>query len=421
MTPAHLDLLTAPAAHAAASPSAGSGRSSHATGNSLSEQEFLKRLAADLGAGKGQGKALAREILAALGGAGATLPEGGPAAAAGRGGTRDGKTLPHGIALPGGAELLALLQRLAPTRRAGGSAPDAGGAARGPATVAAHPAGAGGGGRADVLTRLLQVLEAAHRDADTPPAGVAADGGSGTKAAAARLAALLHAAGTSPPVQDARAARLLLAAAQHAPAATTTSPGDPAASAAPAHPAGAEGAPAPLPTAPVAVGGIAPAGAAAASPAAAHAPPPLPVPPGHPAWGEALGSRVLWVLDHQLPSASVRLNPPGLGPLEIQVSLHQDQAQVSFASHHAVVRDAVEAALPRLRELFAGNGLTLAGVHISQHSLADRGAGDSPGQMPQSQSQPRAVAPVRPVHGGGGVAEPVAAVAAVLGLVDYYA
>lgn len=200
-----------------------------------------------------------------------------------------------------------------------------------------------------------------------------------------------------------------------------TSPGDPTASASPAHPAGSDGAPGPVstpPAAPLALGGIATGGAAAASPAAAHAPPPLPVPPGHPAWGEALGSRVLWVLDHQLPSASVRLNPPGLGPLEIQVSLHQDQAQVSFASHHAVVRDAVEAALPRLRELFAGNGLTLAGVHISHQSLADRGAGDSPGQAPGS--QPQAVAPIRPVHGGG-VPEPVATVPVALGLVDYYA
>ncbi|MHB1239311.1 MAG: flagellar hook-length control protein FliK [Gammaproteobacteria bacterium] len=155
------------------------------------------------------------------------------------------------------------------------------------------------------------------------------------------------------------------------------------------------------------------------SAAAAHAPPPLNLPPSHPAWPGDLGSRVQWMLDRQLSSANLRLNPPDLGPLEVRVTVHQDQAQVSFASHQVLVRDALEAALPKLREMLAGNGLTLAGVNISHHSMTDRGHHDgSDSNFGGTQGR------VSGVAGAGGVDanSPGSALRAMaVGLLDLYA
>ncbi len=84
------------------------------------------------------------------------------------------------------------------------------------------------------------------------------------------------------------------------------------------------------------------------------------IPPGQPGWGEALGERVAWMLNNQQPGAQLRINPPHLGPLDIKVSVHNDQASITFTAHHALTADHLEAALPRLREMLAESGLQLS-------------------------------------------------------------
>ena len=96
------------------------------------------------------------------------------------------------------------------------------------------------------------------------------------------------------------------------------------------------------------------------------------VPFRQPGWGQALSERVVWVVNQKLQGAEIKLNPPQLGPIEVRIQMHQDQAQVSFTAHHASVREALEAALPRLREMFAANGLDLGDVNVSQHSFAEQ-------------------------------------------------
>jgi flagellar hook-length control protein FliK len=81
----------------------------------------------------------------------------------------------------------------------------------------------------------------------------------------------------------------------------------------------------------------------------------------------------------------LKLNPAHLGPIEVRVQMQNDQAQVSFVAQHGPVRDALEAALPRLREMFTAKGFNLVDVNVSQHSFAEqqrhaRTAGGSGGQ-----------------------------------------
>lgn len=91
-----------------------------------------------------------------------------------------------------------------------------------------------------------------------------------------------------------------------------------------------------------------------------------------PGWDQALSERVMWVANQKFQGAEIKLNPAHLGPIEVRVQLHQDQAQISFTAQHAPAREALEAALPRLREMFAANGYSQVDVNVSQHSFAEQ-------------------------------------------------
>lgn len=94
--------------------------------------------------------------------------------------------------------------------------------------------------------------------------------------------------------------------------------------------------------------------------------------PSQPSWDEAIASRLQFMLGQNVQKAEIRLDPPDLGLIEVQVQVNRDQAHVHFTSPHAQVRDAIEAAVPRLREMFAESGLSLADVNVQQENLAQR-------------------------------------------------
>ncbi len=70
--------------------------------------------------------------------------------------------------------------------------------------------------------------------------------------------------------------------------------------------------------------------------------------------------------------AEIRLIPAHLGPIEVRVAMKDDQASILFSAQHGAVRDAIEASLPRLREMFNTSGLMLADANVSEQSLQER-------------------------------------------------
>jgi len=92
------------------------------------------------------------------------------------------------------------------------------------------------------------------------------------------------------------------------------------------------------------------------------------VPVSQAGWGEAMGSRLMMMVNGKVQSANIHLNPAELGPIEIRINVNQEQASVYFVSNNAVVREAIEDAFPRLKEMFAQNGLSLADTNVSQQS-----------------------------------------------------
>ena len=89
-----------------------------------------------------------------------------------------------------------------------------------------------------------------------------------------------------------------------------------------------------------------------------------------------MGERLVWMVKGDQQTAELKLSPPNLGPLEVKLTLNHDQASVSFVSHHAAVRDALEAAIPRLREMLAQESVTLSNVDVGagQREFAQGGA-----------------------------------------------
>lgn len=88
---------------------------------------------------------------------------------------------------------------------------------------------------------------------------------------------------------------------------------------------------------------------------------------GHPQWAGAIAERTAMIASQSIQFAELQLDPPELGPLQIKISISQDQASVSFSSANQAVREGVDQSLAKLKELFDEQGLDLVDVDVSDH------------------------------------------------------
>ncbi|MDR6890169.1 MULTISPECIES: flagellar hook-length control protein FliK [Variovorax] len=134
-------------------------------------------------------------------------------------------------------------------------------------------------------------------------------------------------------------------------------------------------------------------------------------PVGSEEWAPAVGHQMLRMNAAGAQVAELNLNPAGLGPLKVTLSMGDNQAQAMFVSAHESVRKAVEAALPQLRASLAEQGISLGQASVGAEAHRFAGQGGAFGQQPQQQGsarQPEYPAPGRaetaalaePLHGG---------------------
>lgn len=100
-------------------------------------------------------------------------------------------------------------------------------------------------------------------------------------------------------------------------------------------------------------------------------------------WQKAFSQRVVWSVGN-VQSAQLRINPAELGRIDIQVNVEHDKANVVFATQHGAVKDVIEQALPRLRDMLADQGVELENIEIFQDNLNQQQA-DSHRGSPQQQ------------------------------------
>jgi flagellar hook-length control protein FliK len=117
------------------------------------------------------------------------------------------------------------------------------------------------------------------------------------------------------------------------------------------------------------------------------------------------------MVNQRIGVATIRMNPPELGPIEVKVNLNHDQASVQFVSHAVQVRDALEQSIPRLREMLEQSGFTLVDSQVSDQSPQQQQQ-----QQEQQQVRGRSETPV----GVSDLAVQITTHEAV-GLIDYYA
>lgn len=88
----------------------------------------------------------------------------------------------------------------------------------------------------------------------------------------------------------------------------------------------------------------------------------------NPGWSQQMTDQVNLMLKGGFQQADIKLNPAHLGPMEIKLSMNDDKASIHFVAQHAPVRDAIDSALPRLREMLEQQGVGLADVDVSAQS-----------------------------------------------------
>lgn len=134
---------------------------------------------------------------------------------------------------------------------------------------------------------------------------------------------------------------------------------------------------------------------------------------GTPAWDSALGQKVVWMVAGAQQSASLTLNPPDLGPLQVVLHVSNSQANATFISAQPEVRQALEAAMPRLREMMSD-----AGIQLGQASVGT--------SMPNQQQAPGEQAPrhasrgLEPVRGNSESTLPPPVSSSGRGMVDTF-
>ena len=136
---------------------------------------------------------------------------------------------------------------------------------------------------------------------------------------------------------------------------------------------------------------------------------------GAAAWGQALGEKIVWMAAGSQQTATLTLNPPNMGPMQIVLNISNEQATASFFSAQPEVRQALEAAFPRLREMMAEAGIQLGQATVSA---------DTPQQNAPDQRSQRTALPF-PNQDGTSMGElplnPSSALQSGRGLVDTFA
>jgi flagellar hook-length control protein FliK len=126
-------------------------------------------------------------------------------------------------------------------------------------------------------------------------------------------------------------------------------------------------------------------------------PAPIPLPSKH--FAEDVGARLQWIAEQQGGEATLRISPEGLGPVEVRLKLDGDRVELGFTASQQDTRQALQDALPKLREMLAQQGLQLGHADVGQQhakSSNDEARKTAKGLDADESGDPSAVAaPVR--------------------------
>jgi flagellar hook-length control protein FliK len=216
-------------------------------------------------------------------------------------------------------------------------------------------AGAKGGLDAAQLATLQAAARALGKDSGDTAAGKATDVFDQLKHPGAAIGAASVAQATGKDIPDPAAGQAVLAKFKLQPDAAQVAA--PAREALPALPEAAPSAQLLAQMQPAALQ----AAQAAAGATAEH----IPARVGSNGWDQQVGQKIVWMAAGGEQSAELTLNPPDLGPLQVVLNVGNDGASIEFSSSQLEVRQALENALPRLREMMSDSGIALGNATVN--------------------------------------------------------
>lgn len=109
---------------------------------------------------------------------------------------------------------------------------------------------------------------------------------------------------------------------------------------------------------------------------------------GRPEWAGMVAERTAMMASQSIKFAELQLDPPELGPLQVRVTVNQDQqASVTFVSANPHVREALDQTLTRLKDMLGEQGVNLTDVDVSDQSAQQQANQQGQGQSDNSANQ----------------------------------
>ena len=108
---------------------------------------------------------------------------------------------------------------------------------------------------------------------------------------------------------------------------------------------------------------------------------------GSPAWAGQIAERSANLASQNIKQAEIQLNPQDMGPINVKISMANEQATVTFSAQNAAVREALDATLQRLKESFDEEGLDLVQADVTDHQASDGDDSQAYGGEPQGGSE----------------------------------
>ena len=92
---------------------------------------------------------------------------------------------------------------------------------------------------------------------------------------------------------------------------------------------------------------------------------PVSTPAGSRGWSAEVGNQVVWMLGRNESKAELVLTPPSLGKLGVSIQVNGEQTTAHFVAASQAARDALEQAMPKLREVLQQAGIQLGQTNVS--------------------------------------------------------
>ncbi len=105
----------------------------------------------------------------------------------------------------------------------------------------------------------------------------------------------------------------------------------------------------------------------------------IPARVGTPGWDNQVGQKIVWMVAGKEQSATLTLNPPDMGPMQVVLNVTNDHATVTFSSATPEVRQALEDAMPKLREMMSESGIALGNASVNDGAAQQQQAREDNG------------------------------------------